>query len=174
MTSPVSIGDALLISKLAYKLAQGLISDRNGAPQVFKEMKSQLEAVGDALNLCWLRYQQSPLSSPEPDGSSGALKIEPTIIAMIANCKTCLKRLEVLVEKYDILDECSSSSIASSPSFGAKLKRGTTDQYKRIRLIMKDAELTAIRNDLGIHLASITLAIFGTSQYENFHSFAVY
>ena len=173
MTSPVTVGDALLLSKLAYKLARGLTSDRNGVPQVFKEVKSQLEAVGNALNLCWLRYQQSTSSSLEPERSIGALESEPTITAMIANCKTCLKRLEILVEKYDILDEESSSSIASVPSFGAKLK-STTGQYKRIRFLMKDAELKAIRNDLGVHLASINLAISGTSQYENSHFFAVH
>ena len=174
MGSPVTIGDALLLSKLAYKLARGLTSDRNGAPQVFKEVKSQLEGVGNALNLCWLRYQGSTHSSLEPDRSSSALESEPTMTAMISNCKTCLKRLEALVEKYDILDQESNSSITSSPSFGAKLKRGTTGQYKRIRFLMKDAELKAIRNDLGVHLASINLAISGSSRYENIHSFAVH
>lgn len=173
MTSPVTVGDALLLSKLAYKLARGLTSDRNGVPQVFKEVKSQLEAVGNALNLCWLRYQRSTPSSLEPERNTDTLESEPTITAMIANCKTCLKRLEALVEKYDILDAESSSSNTSSPSFGAKLKRSTTGQYKKIRFLTKDAELKAIRNDLGVHLASINLAISGTSQYENPYSFAV-
>lgn len=163
MTSPVTVGDALLLSKLAYKLARELTSDRNGVPQVFKEVKAQLEAVGNALNLCWLRYQQSTPSCLEPESNVGALESEPTITAMIANCKTCLKRLEALVEKYDILDEESSSSMTSTPSFGAKLKRSTTGQFKRIIFLMKDAELKSIRNDLGIHLASINLAISGTS-----------
>lgn len=173
MASPVTVGDALLLSRLAYKLARGLTSDRNGVPQVFKEVKSQLEAVGNALNLCWLRYQRSTPFSLEPERDVSALESNPTITKMIANCKSCLKRLEALVEKYDILDQESSSSVPSSPSFGAKLKRGTTGQYKRIRFLMKDAELKAIRNDLGVHLASINLAISGTSQYENSQSFAV-
>lgn len=162
MASPVTVGDALLLSKFAYKLARGLTSDMNGVPQVFKELKSQVEAVGNALNMCWLRYERSTPSSREPEGNLGILESEPTITAMIANCQTCLKRLEALVEKYDILDQEPSSSITSSPSFVAKLKRSTTGQYKRIRFLMKDAELKAIRNDLGVHLASINLAISGT------------
>lgn len=173
MASPVTVGDALLLSKLAYKLARGLNSDRNGVPQVFKEVKSQLEAVGNALNLCWLRYERSTPSSLEPARNIDALESEPTIKVMIANCKTCLKRLEVLVEKYDILDQKPGSSITSSFSLGAKLKRSTTGQYKRIKFLVKDAELKAIRNDLGIHLASINLAISGTPRYQNSDSFTV-
>ena len=58
----VSVGDAILLSKLAYRLGHTLNVDRRDAPNAFKEIQNQFLAIQNTLDsLSLLNNQMTPV-----------------------------------------------------------------------------------------------------------------
>jgi hypothetical protein len=172
MATPVSIGDVILLSQLAYRLAKCLTSGRKTVPAVLKEIKNQLLAIGNALSFCCV---QEPAADPPDNANDSSTAAQrrssdgeqdplPVIAAMILNCRDNLQRLEALIQRYSCLEDIDEPPPAGSKRFKAKVAKTAKEQWKRIVFLSEDGELQNIKADLAIHIDSITLALCGRIQ----------
>jgi len=161
MSSPVSIGDAVMLSQLAFTIGRAFTSGRKSAPAEFQEVQNQLYALGSALGFLANDRAES-LSSTRV---SAAQTVEDDKEAdeqgdilerMISNCRSSLKHLESLVDKYMEIDPDAKDPGQTS------LKRWRQDvkkNWKKIRWTTEGGDLDKLRNNLAVHINGLNLAL---------------
>jgi hypothetical protein len=164
MASPVSVGDAILLSRLAYRLGRALTTERKGVPSALRELQTQLYALGNALD--FVGFQKCS-GDTDTNGESANAKVsgrksdgdcsqEDRMRAMVSNCGGVLKRMEKLVEKYECLTPPLGQTDAAEK---AGWRDGVKCQWKRIRFLLDDEDLQGIKRDLAVHVDALDLAI---------------
>ncbi|KAF3178286.1 hypothetical protein TWF788_007465 [Orbilia oligospora] len=148
MASPVSIGDAFLLAKLALKLGQTFTTGRKSAPAEFREVESQLYSISTALtalgdacrnNGLELEINNAVLQNPvqNPRGNKG----DDALLSMLQGCQDVLKHLEGVVEKYSSIGQPEQSNI---PRF-QKWKSGVKRNWKKIIWTTEGGDLAALQ-----------------------------
>lgn len=160
MAWPVSIGDAVLLSKLAYRIGVAFTSGRKSAPAEFREIKDQLFALANALE--FLATETSRNSSPIGTGSRETREEskkgndnEDILGRMISNCRQTLEHLEILVDKYTEIDPN-----VENPE-QARVRRWQRDMvknWKKIRWTTEGGDLDKLRSNLTVHINGLNLA----------------
>src|SRR5262245_16150457 len=107
MMLPISVGDAILLSQIAYNLGLALTSGRKAASAEFSEIQDLLYTLSGALKL--LARDLPDEESNETDQSSESRDAamdgeDATLLQMIMNCQDTLRHLENLVTKYRDID----------------------------------------------------------------------
>ncbi|KAK6506493.1 hypothetical protein TWF506_011400 [Arthrobotrys conoides] len=162
MTSPVSIGDAFLLAKLALTLGRTFTTGRKSAPAEFREVESQLYSISTALtavgNACQnngleIGIDSSLLQHPlqTPRGNKG----DDALLSMLKGCQDVLKHLEGVVEKYSLIGQPEQSN---SPCF-KKWKSGIKKNWKKIIWTTEGGDLAALQRSLSIHINCLDLAL---------------
>lgn len=150
MAAPVSIGDAIAVSNLAYKLARALTTGRKGVPNAIKETKHQLMAIGNALSFCC--FQERGNGDNDDQCLNDLCDGDKQVGEMVANCRALLEKFELLIKKYEAPAEESESNTK-------RFIEKAANQLRWIKFLLDDNEFQAIKNDLALHVESITLAL---------------
>jgi hypothetical protein len=161
MTSPVSIGDAIMLSQLAYTIGRAFSSGRKSAPAEFHEVQNQLFALGGALGL--LANDRSEKLKSGPGEASHAPKEEKAVTEqdeileqMISNCKETLTHLETLVNKYMEIDPNAQTSAQTAFK---SWRQDVRKNWKKIKWTTEGGDLDKLRNNLAVHVNGLTLAL---------------
>src|SRR5437016_11202416 len=102
MSSPVSIGDAILLANVAYTLGQAFTSGRKSAPAEFADIQNLLYTLSNALKLVAQDGPSTALTR-RPSQSSGNGQVQndqdenAVILQSVANCHVTLEHLQFLV-----------------------------------------------------------------------------
>jgi hypothetical protein len=160
LPSPLSIGDIIMLSQIAYSLARTFSSGRKSAPAEFQEVQNQLYTLGSALG--FLAKHPKPLND---SGISGKEIVEEQKEAdeqddilerMISNCRGTLSHLELLVDKYMEIDpNAKDPAQASLRRWQQDVKRN----WKKIRWTIEGGDLDKLRKDLAVHINGLNLAL---------------
>jgi len=141
MALPVSIGDAILLSQLAFRLGKSLTAGRKSAPATHKEAQNQLFALSQALRSITIKedaeiLQRSGVSHERNDGSSQDLKglhdeeQSKNLEAMIGNFEDVLERLRAPVMSMDWIGY--ENRFKSNPNIGSSLLTGHLNRINQI------------------------------------------
>lgn len=173
MALPVSIGDAILLSQIAYNLGNAFSSGRKSAPAEFAEIRDLLFTLSGALKLL-------ARGLPDADSTEGRsisrsdteqTDEEHALLAqIIVNCRSTLSHLQALVEKYTALD--------TKPSQKDEDRRWTDEIRENLKKILWTREgggvaklkLTLIAHINGLNLAvgainkSVTSSLYRTAE----------
>ncbi|EAW25596.1 uncharacterized protein NFIA_044150 [Aspergillus fischeri NRRL 181] len=146
MAFQISVGDVLMLSKLAWDISQAFTSGRKSAPAEFQEVQNQLSSLTHALE------SLTSLSggSPGPDDGGLASSIAP----ILQNCRFTLEHLDALVKKYMIIENDESG--------GPEKKRWREEirkNWKKVRWTREGGDLTRLQHNLGVHINSLNLTI---------------
>ena len=172
MASPVSIGDAILLSQLAFRLGKTLTAGRKSAPATHKEAQNQLFALSQALRSIAIEedaesLRRSGVSQERNDGSSQEIKgwhdeeQSKNLEAMIRNFEDVLERLRALIENYTTMGQGLGGEDSNRTK---KWRQELRNNWKKVRWTMKDDDVGRLRKDLAIHIQSLNLAITGFSK----------
>ncbi|CAI6331473.1 unnamed protein product [Periconia digitata] len=169
MASPVSIGDAILLSKLAYRLAHTLTIGRKQAPANIKKVQDQLHSLGSALkSVAQLKTQSSTHEDPGVPKAQHALNAgsdDHALEEVIQSCRLTLGELEELIKKYDAVSEehlpRTSEDLATE-----RWKNSLKINWKKIRWTMEGEELDDIRKRLNVHIAALNLLVVGRNSSQ--------
>jgi hypothetical protein len=143
MVFQVSIGDILLLSNIAFQLGRAFTSGRKSAPSEFQEVQNQLYSLGAALDA----LKDLPSSSPQAQGDPA-----DGVSAIIQNCRGTLQHLESLVDKYLVIQD--------SPQTGPRRWRSEmVKNWRKIQWTTEGGTLNHLRHNLGVHIASLNLAV---------------
>jgi len=161
LPSPLSIGDIILLSQIAYSLARTFSSGRKSAPAELQEVQNQLYTLGSALGF----LAKHPTKGLSDSGVSGKEIVEEQREAdeqddilerMISNCRGTLSHLELLVDKYMEIDPNAKDPAQTG------LKRWQQDvkrNWKKVRWTTEGGDLDKLRKDLAVHINGLNLAL---------------
>ncbi|KAH7152709.1 hypothetical protein EDB81DRAFT_945677 [Dactylonectria macrodidyma] len=162
MTSPVSIGDAYLMAKLAFKIGQAFTKGRKSAPAELGEVESQLYSLSAALNALTTTRESSqgpPLlvdPSRLPTNAPPHYKDNQDIIlGMLGSCQDTLAHLQSIVDEYGVIG-------TSTDPEQARLKRWSRRliaNWKKIEWTTKGGDLAMLKSDLTIQTNSLNLIL---------------
>lgn len=164
MSLPISVGDAILLSQIAYNLSQALTSGRKGASAEFAEVQDLLNTLSGALKLLArdLPAEETTKTDQAPKVRQGDLDGEDAaLLQMIMNCRGTLKQLENLVAKYKDID---------AKSVAQKAEKRWTDEarinWKKILWTKEGAEISKIKVSLTAHINGVNLAVGAINKSE--------
>ncbi|KAH6892947.1 hypothetical protein B0T10DRAFT_481141 [Thelonectria olida] len=146
LQSPLSVGDAILLAKIAYNVAQAFSSGAKSAPAEFAEVQSLVRSVKHSLDLLARTLPQ------DPEGSSPATVSQETHTALSDirdNCSAVLADLEDFVKKYMILDKAAPGK--SVRGWGDQIKRG----WKKVAWTTEEEGIKKMKERLTNHLHAL-------------------
>jgi MinD-like ATPase involved in chromosome partitioning or flagellar assembly len=161
MPSPVSIGDAYLMGKLALKLGKAFTKGRKSAPAEFREVENQLYSLSAAI---------SALDNARSvDGSTLAIDLarlpalseqqqadgEDVVKSMLRSCEETLKHLEKIVEKYNSIGKQKDPEAPLLKRWSKELK----DNWKKVAWTTEGGDLATLRSQLTVHTNSLNLVL---------------
>lgn len=160
MAWPVSIGDAVMLSKLAYRIGVAFTSGRKSAPAEFEEIKDQLFTLANALEFLAIETSRNSsaigVSSRETREESKKSNDNEDILGrMISNCRQTLKHLERLVDKYTEIDP-NVKYIGQTTV--RRWQHDIMKNWKKIRWTTEGGDLGKLRNNLTVHINGLNLA----------------
>lgn len=144
MAFQISIGDVLMLSKLAWDISQAFTSGRKSAPAELQEVQNQLQSLCHALD------SVSSLSSQRPGDSTAG-----TIAPILQNCRFTLEHLEGVVSKYMIIDTPKEAKDSKSRQWRHEVRKN----WKKIRWTREGGDLARLQHNLGVHINSLNLII---------------
>jgi hypothetical protein len=104
---PVSVGDTLMLSQVAWRLGRAFTAGRYNAPYEFREVELELNRLTKSLKLfaesLFLDDVESVLAQADYSTRSG-------IATVVQFCKQTLDDLESLVEQYQVVTKSKTSS----------------------------------------------------------------
>jgi hypothetical protein len=156
MPVPISVGDAILLSQIAYNLGLALTSGRKAASAEFSEIQNLLYTLSRALKLLAhdLRNEESTKADQssklreETDGE------DTTLPQMIMNCRGMLMHLENLVAEYKDIDVKLNPQKAER-----RWKEEAWINWKKLLWTKESDEIAKIKLSLTTHINGINLAV---------------
>jgi hypothetical protein len=152
MAFQISIGDALMLSRLAYDIALAFTSGRKSAPAEFQEVQNQLYSLSTAL--------ESFKSLSTGDEKHTDQRPVDGISAIIQNCHMTLKHLELLVNKYMVIQDQDDKSKPHKRQWCAEISKN----WKKVRWTREGGDLAKLQHNLGVHINSLNLAVAVTNR----------
>lgn len=166
MAWPVSIGDAIMLSTLAYRLGQTFTSGRKSAPAQFAEVQNQLYSLSQALEFLGTQDAKSAGDAGESQAKAATVLAQQDDILgrMISNCRLTLRHLEELVGKYTELGD------EPDPPSRKRWRKEIMENWKKIRWTTEGGDLDKLKSNLAVHISGLTLAISAINRLVNFMS----
>lgn len=156
MALPVSIGDAILLSQLAYRLGHAFISGRKAAPAEFQEVQNQLYTLSNALEFV-AAHKTSASQESHPYRSNRDIDQQnKTLERMISNCGNTLRYLEAVVNQYSVLKQNPNDRECNA---GRTWRSGIKENWKKIRWTAEGGSLEKLKSTLAIHITGLNLAV---------------
>ncbi|KAL2010812.1 hypothetical protein VTN00DRAFT_3530 [Thermoascus crustaceus] len=152
MAFQISIGDIVMRSKLAFRLAHAFTTGRKSAPAEFQEVQNQLYSLSKALDFFGSHTSRA---SPNRFGLDSRAQ-GGSLSAMIENCRSTLNHLERLVDKYMVLQ--GDHTHDPSTSHGKRWRSEFLQNWTRVKWTTEGGDLSKLQHNLAIHINSLTLA----------------
>lgn len=148
MAFQISIGDILMLSKLAWTITQAFTSGRKSAPAEFQEVQNQLCSLCHALDSLKSLSLQHPRQADADSGSSG-------ITPILQNCRFTLEHLEMLVNKYMDIEDKDDAGKSQKKKWREEIQKN----WKKVQWTTEGGNLARLQHNLGVHINSLNLAI---------------
>ena len=167
MAFSFEIGDALLLSKIAFRLGQAFTSGRKSAPAEFKDIQNLLFNLSSALDL--LKKHIQPDADQDATTTSSAATISTAsdegerhrhqnevLDKIVSSCSVILNHLGVIIDKYMKLDETSRES--EHPRY-ERWRRELVQNWKKIHWTTEGGDLDKLRSNLSLHITGLNLVV---------------
>ncbi|KAK4168073.1 hypothetical protein QBC43DRAFT_285378 [Cladorrhinum sp. PSN259] len=150
MASPVSLGDVIAMSKIAWKIAQAFSKGRNSAPAGFREVENQLYSLSRVLDAFSKAFTRDS-DFAAVDAREGASIIK----RILDNCKDTLTRLQETVDKYGDIVAVNDPAQSLLKRWGTGFKKN----YRKVAWTTKAGDLATLRGQLMAHTNSLDLVV---------------
>ncbi|SPQ21533.1 b89ab809-ace2-4622-980e-e47404ee3af5 [Thermothielavioides terrestris] len=161
MASPVSFGDVVAMSKIAWRVAHAFTKGRHSAPREFREVENQLYSLSAALaafkDVCGDDVTVDPADLPARfrNGERDGLQ---TVTGILDNCRETLKHLEGIVDRYSIV----AAGPKDKDPGKSRLRQWSAEllkNYRKIAWTTQAGDLAALRSQLMVHTNSLDLVL---------------
>ncbi|KAI1141305.1 hypothetical protein F5Y05DRAFT_256899 [Hypoxylon sp. FL0543] len=158
MTFTPSIGDVVIMTQIAWKLAQAFTKGRKSAPAEFIEVENQLYSLTAALEAIRKAQARGDLAigttliSPKGDDE---LHDHETVNNILQNCLQTLKHLQGIVTKYSVITQPTASSIHGLGSWNQYVIKN----WRKIEWTTEKGDISTLRNRIMMHTNSLNLLL---------------
>jgi len=172
LPSPLSIGDIILLGKIAYRVARALSSGSKSAPAEFAEVQALLFSLKESFDLLAQTLTDQPDGDKEGSGSVGKLQDpprgepwlgrQPELAQILANCRDVLLHLESFVDKYSVLDSAAADSQQEERRREPRARRLKDDfmkNWKKVAWTKEGEDISKLKQTLIAHTNALHLAI---------------
>ncbi|KAF3907671.1 hypothetical protein AA313_de0206585 [Arthrobotrys entomopaga] len=167
MAMPIQVGDVIALANMCYGIAQAFGSGRKAAPVEFREVQNELYGLGHMLELLKTSVESGAFVS-NTTAQTQFGPISPThqaaesIARMIANCQATVGHLKEFARKYAPL--AGVQFIEDDSGVKVRKLSSTNRQklllnWKRIRWVAESSNIQGIRDQISIHVQSITAVV---------------
>jgi hypothetical protein len=164
MAFSVSIGDAIMLSKIAMQLGQAFTSGRKSAQAEFLEVQNLLYTLSKGLEML---ARQMPdgceTESKGPRNQASDNDEEMTELNhIIANCRETLYHLESVVTNYSVLD----AQIVETRK--SRMRRWNDELFKNWKKVMwttKGGDIGILKVTLTAHINGLNLVVSILNRY---------
>ncbi|OTA62299.1 hypothetical protein K449DRAFT_50901 [Hypoxylon sp. EC38] len=161
MSFTPSIGDVVLMTQIAWKLAQAFTKGRKSAPAEFCEVENQLYSLSAALEAIRKAEERGDLDIGITSSKPGFLCAEDelygqnTITNILQNCMKTLKHLEGIVKKYSVILQPNASSTHGLRSWNQYVIKN----WRKIEWTTEKGDLSTLRSQIMMHTNSLNLLL---------------
>lgn len=171
MAFQISIGDVVLMTQIAWRLAQTFTKGRKSAPAEFCEVENQLYSLSAALEALRSARERGDIDIRVDNSVSMPLRSEDQahgqniVDNILRNCLQTLKHLENIVQKYSII-------LHPTPTLSTS-RLGTWNQHliknwRKIEWTTEKGDLDALRSQIMIHANSLNLLLGISARYLHY------
>jgi len=157
MSLPISVGDAILLSQIAWNVGKALTSGRKSAPAEFAEIHDLLFTLSEALKVL---AEDLPDNNPVTQtrtitkGQSNGAQAENMLLTqMVMNCRSTLTHLKSMVDNYMELDK------ASGQKQQKKWKDEAKKNWKKLLWTKEGGDIIKLKTTLTAHINGLNLAL---------------
>ncbi|KAL8791601.1 MAG: hypothetical protein Q9195_005806 [Heterodermia aff. obscurata] len=151
MGSPLSVGDAMMLGSLAWKIGCAFTSGRSGAPSEFREVENELKSLQESFtNLADTLGEDGSISSRADDRTKEGLG------TILSSCWETLKPLEVLVNQYQELQKREGNYPVTTHRVW---RTSVIRNYKKLLWTSEGGNIQSLRNMLQLHVGSINTMV---------------
>lgn len=167
LPSPISIGDAIALSNIAWNIAKTFLPGATDAKNEFKELHGLLCSLTNALRLVGETFRPED-RYPEPGGIADVPDHRNDTVSIISqtlsHCNDILGDLKRFIETYSTLNQDSDSALDTSSATGrnwpAKMKRN----WKKLLWMAEGDNISGLKQSLIVHIQTLNLAIATTNR----------
>jgi hypothetical protein len=151
MSLPISVGDAILLSQIAWSIGKAFTSGRKSAPAEFAEIQDLLFTLGEALKAL---AEDLPSSNHVAQDEKAADKqdeeaqVENALLAqMVMNCQSTLIHLKSIVDKKVVQKDQK------------KWKDEVKKNWKKLMWTKEGGDIIKLKTTLTAHINGLNLAL---------------
>ncbi|KAH8648097.1 hypothetical protein BGZ61DRAFT_469839 [Ilyonectria robusta] len=156
LPSPLSVGDAILLAKIAYNVVQAFSSGAKSAPAEFAEVQRLLVSVKHSLDLLAKMLPQDPEKAAPggcPTEATWSDEMYTALADIRENCGAVLNDLDQFVKKYMILDKNAAGK--NERRWGDQMKRS----WKKVSWATEGDNIDKMRGKLTDQVNALNLFI---------------
>lgn len=167
LPSPISIGDAIALSNIAWNIAKTFLPSATDAKDDFKQLHGLLCSLTSTLRLVGETFRVENRRS-EPGGIAvvpDPRNDTPSIISeTLSHCNDILGDLKRLIETYSILDQESNSAPGPSSTAGRNWPAQMKRSWMKLLWTAEGANISGLKQSLTVHIQTFNLAIAATNR----------
>lgn len=152
LASPLSVGDAMLLASIAYKVGKAFTSGAKSAPAEFAEVQSLLYSIGDTLGIVGKMIKKR---ASESASENTVFNLE----GIFDNCGKVLKTLEKFVDKYSVLDPSQASNSPSGDKGRRVWKEEIIKNFRKVKWTTEGEGILKLKQTLTAHVQALNLAV---------------
>ena len=156
MALPISAGDAILLSKIAWRIGQAFTTGRKSAPAEFAEIQSLLSTLSEVLKVLGETSsntdehdQRGTINDQDEDAKANSALLGQIMM----NCNSTLTHLKTIVDKYIDLDEKRDEKEER------KWKDGAKKNWKKVMWTKEGGDIIKLKTTLTAHISGLSLAL---------------
>ena len=157
MALPVSIGDAIMLSKLALRIGQAFTSGLKSAQTEFLEVQTLLSTLSRALGMLAREIPEVSNAQSESHHTSEKDEHENSELShIVTGCRETLKHLESVVAKYTALE---GENLQTREGRVQRWKDEIFKNWKKIIWTTEGGDIGALKVTLTAHITSLNVAL---------------
>lgn len=162
LPSPISIGDAIALSNVAYDIAKAFLPGGTSAQDDFKELHGLLCSLTHSLQGLGERFRVKDEPTRLKDKTDAAHHCDNTasnILEILSNCNDILGKFKKFVENYSTLEQTSTSSSNPSSALGRRWPTNLKRKWMNIQWTAESDNISGLKQSLSLHIQALNLAI---------------
>lgn len=162
LPSPISIGDAIALSNIAFQIAKAFLPGSTNAENEFKELHKLLCSLTDSLRLVGETFNIRPKAADQGDGEHSSIyraNTVPVITETLSHCNDLLGDFARFIETYSTLKRASgpsSNSLSQSNSYWPGYMRRA---WIKIQWAAEADNISGLKTSVKAQIQMLNLAI---------------
>lgn len=162
LPSPISIGDAIALSNIAWNIAKEFVPGAKNSEDDFKELHGLLCSLTNTLQLVGKTFSHKDKSAQSRDATDAPQNLENTVVIItrtLSHCNNILSDLQRLIKRYSTLEQQPVSSSNKASASGRSWPESVRRKWMEVLWVAESDSISVLKQSLTAHIQSLNLAI---------------